>query len=167
MRHSFSWSMRNILIICAVVSVSASAQNYTIDYKYVDLLLKHINVSSGLDIPKKGTKKYPKILFVSTDAVYKLVCPVSITCNAVAAAKSNLIMLTKYVDLDTPEGDSILYHELVHVAQWYTKGTAKTCKEWADNEIQAYQLQYKYSQSKGRDMDMIYKWIHNIRKRCN
>jgi hypothetical protein len=161
--------MRNILtIICAVLSLSASAQNNgAIDYNYIDLLLKHINVSSGLGIPKKGTPEYPTIVFAPAEEVYKLVCHNSLKCTAVAAAKWNLILLTKYVDLATPEGDSILYHELVHVAQWYTKGTAKTCKEWTDNEIQAYLLQHKYSQSKGHDMDWIPEWIQYIRKRCN
>lgn len=89
--------------------LSSSAQsNGVINYDYVQLLFKHIHLSSGLDIPKQGTPNYPTIVYVPYEEVYKLVCPDTMRCGAVAAAKWNLILLSKYVDLDTPEGDSIL-----------------------------------------------------------
>jgi hypothetical protein len=160
--------VKKLLTFLFVLFLSSSANGKgVINHDYVQLLFKHIHLSSDLKIPEKGTPNYPTIVFVPYEEVYKLVCPETMQCGAVAAAKWNVIMLSKYVDLDTPEGDSILYHELVHVAQWHTRGVAKTCKEWTDNEIQAYQLQHKYAQSKGHDMDWIYSWIQHIRKRCN
>ena len=138
----------------------------TINYDYVDLLLIHIELSTGMISPKRGETAYPRILYVQDKVVHELVCGKKRTCSAWAATKSNMIFLTKNVRLNEPEGDSILYHELVHIVQNATFGAAQECREWADREAQAYMLQYRYAKSKGLDMDWVFDWIELIRNRC-
>ena len=155
-----------VLFVMLMVSGSAHTKG-TINYDYVNLLLKHIQLSTGMPIPKPGMMYYPQIVHVSDDVIHSLVCKRSKTCAAWAVAKWNKIFLGPQVDLDTPEGDSILYHELVHVVQYYMHGNATTCEEWSAREQQAYMLQYNYAVAKGHNMSWIIKWADGIRGRCD
>lgn len=138
-----------------------------VNYDYIDLLLKHIGANLHVPVPDKGDMFYPHIIFSTQTEVDSLVCNKGKRCGAWAGTKWHKVFLGPYVDLDTPEGDTILYHELVHVVQFYTHGAAKTCQQWADNEVQAYMLQYKYALAKGLEMNWILKWVDEIRRRCN
>ena len=162
--------MKKLLVIffTLVLSSSANGKGGVINYDYIDLLLRHIELATGMPVPTKGMMYYPQVVFVEDKIIHQLVCNKKRTCAAWAATKWNKVFLGPHVDLDTPEGDSILYHELVHVVQFYMHGgNAQTCDQWADREVQAYQLQYRYALSKGHDMGWIIAWTNDIRQRCN
>ena len=58
---------------------------------------------------------------------------------------NNIYLADRHVDLNTPYGESILFHESVHLLQFHNKGSADTCQEWINREIEAYSLQVIYN----------------------
>jgi len=137
--------------------------------EYVKLLLNHIHSISGLEVPEYDNPLFPKIILTDKQTVSTVVCGTAKSCLAVAATKGTTIYIsTKDINLNTPEGDTVLYHELVHVAQFTSRGVAKNCIEWRDREIQAYLLQKHYGITKHSiDLDWIDHWINYIGERCN
>jgi len=160
--------MKKLLAIVLTLLLSSSAYGKgVINYDYINLLMTHIQLATGMTVPKPGMMYYPQVIHVEDKIIHQLVCKKKRSCAAWAATKWNKVFLGPQVDLDTPEGDSILYHELVHVVQYYMYGNATTCEQWADREQQAYMLQYRYASAKGHDMGWILEWSNDIRKRCN
>ena len=158
--------MRKILITLLLFCIPSATAGGKINYAYIELLMKHIELSTGLSAPVKGEIHYPRVIYTDDLTVHQLVCKRKKTCSAWAATKSNMVFLTHKVKLDEPEGDSILYHELVHVMQNAMYGPATSCDEWSSREVQAYQLQHRYVTAKGHNMDWILEWIQMIRNRC-
>lgn len=96
---------------------------------------------SKLPEPEEG----PVVQMLEAPVIDKLlttlgVCPKG--CSTVKAAQlKNVVVVSKALDFDSPIDQSILLHEFVHYLQWAKSGDAKTCKEWVDREIVAYQMQ--------------------------
>ena len=68
------------------------------------------------------------------------VCPRG--CPGVKAAQiEERVYVDEALDFGDIQNAAILFHELVHYLQWAKDGEAKTCEEWRNREITAYQLQ--------------------------
>jgi len=157
---------KKLIVVFSILLPTSTYSGGSVNYEYIELLMKHIELSTGMSAPRKGEIHYPRVIFTDDVTVHQLVCKRKKSCSAWAATKSNMVFLTSKVKLDEPEGDSILYHELVHVMQNAMYGPATSCDEWAHREVQAYQLQHRYATAKGHDMDWIIEWIQTIRNRC-
>jgi hypothetical protein len=96
---------------------------------------------SGLPLPQQP----PEIHMTSAMAIDKMltemgVCPRG--CPSVKAAQvENRIYVDEKLDFQDIQNAAILFHEMVHFLQYAKDGEAKTCEEWRDREITAYQLQ--------------------------
>ena len=55
--------------------------------------------------------------------------------------KDNKIYLDESLDMADIHNAAVLFHEMVHYYQWAKDGPAKSCREWVDREIYAYQMQ--------------------------
>lgn len=66
-------------------------------------------------------------------------------CSPSGLYKDGTLYLSDGLDLSTPMGRSIVFHELVHHAQRMASGSeAHDCQEWTRREMQAYALQNRY-----------------------
>lgn len=98
--------------------------------------------------------------------------------SPLALSHNGKIYINKDISLSTPYGDSLLYHELVHVAQYHTKGNAKDCYEWQEREKTAYMLQWKwnddqrsaaYDSINNEEVELMIDYSHtnNMYMKCN
>jgi len=76
---------------------------------------------------------------------------------------NNIYLADRYVDLNTPYGESILFHESVHLLQFHNKGSADTCSEWINREIEAYSLQVIYNLKRKYDTEEPVYMIQKMR----
>ena len=140
------------LIIFLWLVNSPSANNDSL----IKELLNTASKELGIEVPDVTSEKYPSILIVARQEVEYIVCKNS--CNALAASLENLVYVADEVDLDTIEGHSILYHEMIHALQYAKFGQAQNCRQWVDREMQAYQLQDKWANKQGLNIP----WLREI-----
>lgn len=146
------------------VSVAAT-ENSNVDRSHVSLLLKKIHGITGMKVPSEEDEQFPNVVYVNQNFINGLVCKKK-NCDAQAATKNTTVFLVNGLDLNTIEGESILYHELVHVAQFYNYGHNSSCKSWVKREVQAYQLQNEFVTDKGYDMPWLRSVTHYIAQMC-
>ena len=129
--------------------------------------LRKIYQITGMSIPEKGSAEYPRIVFVDQSFIEQLACK-SQKCGAPAYTKSDAtILLADDLDLNRIEGQSILYHELVHVVQFFNYGGNDSCKSWTKREVQAYILQDEFVTDHGYDMPNLRAITHYVAKMCD
>ena len=146
------------------VSVAAT-ENSNVDRSHVSLLLKKIHGITGMKVPSEEDEQFPNVVYVNQNFINGLVCKKK-NCDAQAATKNTTVFLVNGLDLNTIEGESILYHELVHVAQFYNYGHNSSFKSWVKREVQAYQLQNEFVTDKGYDMPWLRSVTHYIAQMC-
>jgi len=82
--------------------------------------------------------------------------------SPLALSYNGKIYINKDINLSTPYGESLLYHELVHVAQYHTRGNAKDCYDWQERERTAYMLQWKWNDKHSIDnteVELMLKYV--------
>jgi len=127
-------------------------------------LLEQASQDLGIAIPSITSNKYPLIKIVPRDQVELVVC--NNKCDALAAQWENIIYIANEVDLRSVEGQSIMYHEMIHALQYAKYGKAPTCQEWARREIEAYVLQDQWVQRNGGDIPWLREILPSLEVRC-
>jgi hypothetical protein len=118
-----------------------------------------------MSVPEVGGKNFPNVVFVTQQFLNSMVCK-NKNCSAKAATKDTTVFLVNGLDVNTVEGESILYHELVHILQFYNFGKNPNCKSWVKREVQAYQLQDEFVSDKGLDMPWLRSVTHYLTQMC-
>ena len=136
-----------------------------LDNKHLKLLLLRIYQKTGMSVPEVGGKNFPNVVFVTQQFLNSMVCK-NKNCSAKAATKDTTVFLVNGLDVNTVEGESILYHELVHILQFYNFGKNPNCKSWVKREVQAYQLQDEFVSDKGLDMPWLRSVTHYLTQMC-
>lgn len=136
-----------------------------LENQHLKQLLLRIYQKTGMSVPKIGDPHFPNVVFVTQHFINEIVCK-NRNCNAEAATKDATIFLVNDLDLNTVEGESILYHELVHILQFHNFGKNANCKSWIKREIQAYQLQDEFVSDKGLDMPWLRSVTHYLSQMC-
>jgi len=155
--------MKKILITVLVVVGFIIGVGFTSD----DLkkkLLEQASQDLGIAVPSITSNKYPLIKIVPRDQVELVVC--NNKCDALAAQWENIIYIANEVDLRSVEGQSIMYHEMIHALQYAKYGKAPSCQEWARREIEAYILQDQWVQKQGEDIPWLREIIPSLEMRC-
>ena len=155
--------MKKILITVLVVVGFIIGVGFTSD----DLkkkLLEQASQDLGIAVPSITSNKYPLIKIVPRDQVELVVC--NNKCDALAAQWENIIYIADEVDLSALEGQSIMYHEMIHALQYAKYGKAPSCQEWARREIEAYILQDQWVQKQGEDIPWLREIIPSLEMRC-
>tara|TARA_S200002703_G_scaffold29897_1_gene25808 strand:- start:1109 stop:1609 length:501 start_codon:yes stop_codon:yes gene_type:complete len=155
--------MKKILITVLVVVGFIIGVGFTSD----DLkkkLLEQASQDLGIAVPSITSNKYPLIKIVPRDQVELVVC--NNKCDALAAQWENIIYIADEVDLRSVEGQSIMYHEMIHTLQYAKYGKAPSCQEWARREIEAYILQDQWVQKQGEDIPWLREIIPSLEMRC-
>ena len=155
--------MKKILITVLVVVGFIIGVGFTSD----DLkkkLLEQASQDLGIAVPSITSNKYPLIKIVPRDQVELVVC--NNKCDALAAQWENIIYIADEVDLRSVEGQSIMYHEMIHALQYAKYGKAPSCQEWARREIEAYILQDQWVQKQGEDIPWLREIIPSLEMRC-
>lgn len=105
------------------------------DNSDIDIVYKLAHKISGLPLASNP----PTVIKVP---LKKLMVVCSKPCPTIKAAQvGNTILVLEDLDMKEIKNLSILFHEMVHYLQWANSGLAKSCDEWVDREISAYQLQ--------------------------
>lgn len=136
-----------------------------IENEHLKQLLLRIYQKTGMSVPEIGDPHFPNVVFVTQQFINGIVCK-NRNCNAEAATKDATIFLVDGLDLNTVEGESILYHELVHILQFHNFGKNPNCKSWIKREVQAYQLQDEFVSDKGLDMPWLRSVTHYLTQMC-
>ena len=155
--------MKKILITVLVVVGFIIGVGFTSD----DLkkkLLEQASQDLGIAIPSITSNKYPLVMIVPRDQVELVVC--NNKCDALAAQWENIIYIANEVDLRSVEGQSIMYHEMIHALQYAKYGKAPSCQEWARREIEAYILQDQWVQKQGEDIPWLREILPQLETRC-
>lgn len=124
-------------------------------------LLKDAAEDYGQPLPKQSDKLYPKMQITSQEMVEWVICK-NTGCNATAAAAEHFVFISDTIDLRTPEGQGVAYHELIHVLQYIRYGTAPTCREWVRREEEAYRLQDAWVSARGVNNDWIKTGVYKV-----
>ena len=157
-----------LTFICSsiyLVIPSAGLAADRLDNKHLKLLLLRIQQKTGMSVPEVGGKNFPNVVFVTQQFLNSMVCK-NKNCSAKAATKDTTVFLVNCLDVNTVEGESILYHELVHILQFYNFGKNPNCKSWVKREVQAYQLQDEFVSDKGLDMPWLRSVTHYLTQMC-
>ncbi|MDA0237655.1 MAG: DUF4157 domain-containing protein [Proteobacteria bacterium] len=133
---------------------ATAAESERLDDRYLKKLLLRIHDKTGMSIPDIKNPHFPSVEFASQQLINEIVCK-NKNCNAQAATKDTTIFLLNGLDVNTVEGESILYHELVHTLQFHNFGKNLNCKSWLKREVQAYQLQDEFVSAKGLHMPWL------------
>ena len=136
-----------------------------LENKHLKQLLLRIYKKTGMSVPEVGDVHFPNVVFVTQQFLNGMVCK-NKNCNAQAAAKDTTVFLVNGLDVNTVEGESILYHELVHILQFHNFGKNPNCKSWIKREVQAYQLQDEFVSDKGLDMPWLRSVTHYLTQMC-
>lgn len=155
--------MKRILITVLVVVGFIIGVGFTSD----DLkkkLLEQASQDLGIAVPSITSNKYPLVKIVPRDQVELVVC--NNKCDALAAQWQNIVYIADEVDLRSVEGQSIMYHEMIHALQYAKYGKAPSCQEWARREIEAYILQDQWVQKQGEDIPWLREIIPSLEMRC-
>lgn len=91
---------------------------------------------AGIGVPDEPPHFYP----VTSKTLALLACGKP-DCGARALQVADAIFYDHRIDTGDPLDLSILVHELVHYAQWVTRGEATTCVERRAREEEAYRVQ--------------------------
>lgn len=154
-----------VLISSASVTWTTAVASDRLDDKHLKQLLLRIYDKTGMSIPDMEGPHFPKVVFVTQQYINGIVCKKR-ECNAQAATKDTTIFLVNGLDVDTVEGESILYHELVHTLQFHNFGRNPNCKSWIKREVQAYQLQDEFVSDNGLDMPWLRSVTHYLTQMC-
>ena len=136
-----------------------------LENKHLKQLLLKIYNKTGMSVPEVGDAHFPNVVFVTQQFLNGMVCK-NRNCNAQAATKNTTVFLVNGLDVNTVEGESILYHELVHILQFHNFGKNPNCKSWIKREVQAYQLQDEFVSDKGLDMPWLRSVTHYLTQMC-
>jgi hypothetical protein len=127
-------------------------------------LLEQASQDLGIAVPSITSDKYPHVMIVPRDQVELVVC--GNKCDALAAQWQNIVYIADEVDLRSVEGQSIMYHEMIHALQYAKYGKAPSCQEWARREIEAYVLQDQWAQKQGEDIPWLREILPSLEVRC-
>ena len=152
-----------LCILCSYFNVAQAVEK--VDVRHLSEMLRHIHETTGMAVPGRSDPEYPNVVFVDQNFINGLVCKKR-NCNAQAATKNTTVFLVDGLDIRTVEGESILYHELVHVAQFHNWGNNENCKSWIKREVQAYQLQDNFVSEKGHDMPWLRSVVQYLAHMC-
>ena len=147
------------------LTLSAGLAAEKLENKHIKQLLLRVYKKTGMDVPEIGDNKFPDIVFVPQQFINGMVCK-NTDCNAQAAARETTVFLVNGLDVTTVEGESILYHELIHILQFHNFGATLTCDSWVEREIEAYQLQDEFVTDKGYDMPWLRSITHYLSQMC-
>ena len=155
--------MKKILITVLVVVGFIIGVGFTSD-NLKKKLLEQASQDLGIAVPSITSNKYPLIKIVPRDQVELVVC--NNKCDALAAQWQNIVYIADEVDLRSVEGQSIMYHEMIHALQYAKYGKAPSCNEWARREIEAYILQDQWVQKQGEDIPWLREILPQLETRC-
>jgi len=164
-KPSLFWALVIMLFFGVPESWSGANAAEQLDNSHLRVLLQEIQKKTGMRIPEITDDNFPQIVFVTQQFINGMVCK-SNNCNAQAAAKGNTIFLVNGSDVTTVKGESILYHELIHILQFHNFGETLDCKNWVQREIEAYQLQDQFVTDKGHDMPWLRSVTHYLSQMC-
>ena len=166
--------MKTYQMLAAVIVVYLSSFSVTssiglaaerLENKHLKQLLLRIYQKTGMSVPEVGDPNFPNVVFVTQQFLNGMVCK-NRDCNAEAATKDTTVFLVNGLDVNTIEGESILYHELVHILQFHNFGRNPNCKSWIKRKVQAYQLQDEFVSDKGLDMPWLRSVTHYLTQMC-
>jgi hypothetical protein len=164
-KSSLSWVIVIVILFGTPEFWSQIHAAEQLNNSHLKVLLQRIHEKTGMQIPKTNESGFPQVVFVTQQFISGMVCKKN-SCNAQAAAKDNIIFLVNGLDVTTIEGESILYHELIHILQFYNFGATSTCDSWVQREIEAYQLQDEFVTDKGYDMPWLRSVTHYLSQMC-
>ena len=156
---TFLWLSNSLILPSSVVAADR------LENKHLKNLLLRISKKTGMSVPEVGDTRFPNVVFVTQQFLNSMVCK-NKNCSAKAATKDTTVFLVNGLDVNTVEGESILYHELVHILQFYNFGKNPNCKSWVKREVQAYQLQDEFVSDKGLDMPWLRSVTHYLTQMC-
>ena len=155
----FVWLSNSIFLPSSAVAADR------LENKHLKQLLLRIHKKTGMSVPEVGDAHFPSVVFVTQQFINGMICK-NKNCNAQAAAKDATVFLVNGLDVTTIEGESILYHELIHILQFYNFGATSTSDNWVQREIEAYQLQDEFVTDKGYDMPWLRSVTHYLSQMC-
>lgn len=155
--------MKKILVTVLVVIGFVIGVGLT-DENLEKNLLEQASQDLGIEIPSFTSDKYPHVMIVPRDQVESVVC--NNKCDALAAQWGNIVYIADEVDLNTVEGQSIMYHEMIHALQYAKYGKAPSCQQWSRREIEAYVLQDQWVQKQGEDIPWLREILPSLEVRC-
>ena len=129
--------MKKILVTVLVVIGFVIGVGLT-DENLEKNLLEQASQDLGIEIPSFTSDKYPHVIVYIADEV----------------------------DLTTVEGQSIMYHEMIHALQYAKYGKAPSCQQWSRREIEAYVLQDQWVQKQGEDIPWLREILPSLEVRC-
>jgi len=156
-----------VYILCHLPQIPNAFRNITPAEGDVILekLLGDAVADFGTVTPHKDSASYPELHFVGREFVKSLVCKNPENkddCRPTAAAPDHRIYLSEEIDLRSVDGQSVLYHELIHVLQYLENGHAENCIDYVHRETEAYNLQYAWARSRGHDDPWIKNGVHKV-----
>ena len=164
----YNQKILSILLVCLLsvpLTWSVVQASDQLGEKHIKQLLSRIHDKTGMRVPKVNEDNFPQIVFVTQQFINGMICK-NKNCNAQAAAKDATVFLVNGLDVTTIEGESILYHELIHILQFYNFGATSSCDNWVQREIEAYQLQDEFVTDKGYDMPWLRSVTHYLSQMC-
>lgn len=129
-----------LFLLCIPTAVLAEPVRQTIQKFYRDIASR-----TELKIPPYT----PEVVWITRSDLQRIGCDGQ-ACTVAAALIDGVVYLSvDAVRLDTTLGRSILYHEIVHVMQFWTVGPPADCRERLAYERVAYELQQAYTRRHG------------------
>lgn len=130
-----------------------------------ELLAAAISLSG---LPPVAPADLPPLFSVTSTELSQTICPDQPQqCQTIAAIfdteRYRILILSK-LDLNDPEDNSFLLHELVHVLQFKQNGEAgfSSCQAIIDSERAAYRVQNQYLAARGlfSQQGMMTRYMH-------
>jgi hypothetical protein len=142
--------MKILLTLFAILARSASAE---VD---IDLVIKSLSYELQKKIHVEIPRHLINVQYADQAQLRDLYCPGSECAvealtrvqNEENGARYTIVLAREHVDLNTYWGQSILYHELIHVIQFIRRPNVN-CETRIKNEIQAYDLQADFLEDHG------------------
>ncbi len=136
----WNWKDHAFTIIVAIIaglglSMKAPASELQPDQASLIYALAHS--VSHLPLPQEP----PEIHLTSNAKLQKMACPGHPCPSIKGYQRDNKVFLDAALDYSDVHVAAVVFHEFVHYLQWAKDGPAKTCREYVDREIMAYQLQ--------------------------
>lgn len=152
----------NLILIAAFAAVTFIVTPVTFGAQLsktdADVTYKLAQDVSHLPVPEEG----PVVRLANKEDIEAIlvkigVCPKG--CPSVKAAQiGNTVYVDGALDFTDPQNIGIFMHELFHYMQWARDGDAKTCDEWKNREISAYQWQNFFLNKLGARMVQSPAW---------
>ena len=136
--RTWKWIFVDVVVVIVVgLGLSNIGKAAELQQDQVSLIYALVYGVTHLPLPE-----HPPVVHTTSNAkLQEMACP-SKPCPGIRGFQhDNNVYIDEALDMRDVRNAAILFHEFVHYYQWAQKGPAKSCREWVDREVFAYQAQ--------------------------